>query len=254
MRDFNLDGMVVGRLYQEIQKRSAVQAYPIGTIHERHGKRFRYCRACANVTITHVGLPNMSLHGGDTGGGVYGCMGTVGNKGYEGETHFLMANVANANPQTLFTKDWFYNGTLNLYVPHADYTDVLTLRISGSDVAIAASVKLYLDEPLPCDVAATVFGECHPSPYLNVGANNSGGANYPFVVVNQVELTTGDYFWGQTRGPCYVQRNVGVDTSARRKVFISGLIEDEASNDIRQQVGYALTPKVSDGMVMLMLE
>ncbi|GAH69638.1 unnamed protein product, partial [marine sediment metagenome] len=66
----------------------------------------------------------------------------------------------------------------------------------------------------------------------------------------------GDYFWGQTRGPCYVQRNVGIDTHARMKVFTTpgNIMEDADTNDIRQTIGYALTPNVSDGMVMLMLE
>ena len=254
MRDFNTNGLLVGKPSQRTSEVSTIQKYPIGTVYENHGKRFRYCRACAASTITHTGLPNMSLHGGDTGGGVYGVMGTIGYKGNKGDMFVIMANVANGNPQTIFPLDWFYNGTINFYIPHADYTDLLSMRISGSDVATAAAVKLYLDEPLPCDIAVTVFAEAHPSPYLNIGANDSVGADYAAVVVNHVELAIGDYFWGQTRGPCYVCRNVGVDTSARRKVFISGLIEDEASNDIRQQVGYAIMPRLSDGMVMLMLE
>jgi len=254
MRDFNVDGVLVGKPFQKIWEKSAVQKYPVGTVYENHGKKFRYSQACADVTITHVGLPNMSRHGGDSGGGAYGVMGAIGTKAYAGDVSVIMANVANGNPQTIFPLDWFYNGTINFYVPHADYTDLLSIRISGSEVATATAVKLYLDEPLPCDIAATVFTEAHPSPYLNVGANPSGGADYPFVVVNHVELVSGDYFWGQTKGSCYVTRNVGVDTSARMKVFISGLIESATTSDIRQVAGYALTPRLSDGMIMLMLE
>ena len=72
MRDFNLDGVVQGIPYQRIWEKSATQKYPIGAILERHGRRFRYCHAVADITITHTGLPNMARHGGDTGGGVNG--------------------------------------------------------------------------------------------------------------------------------------------------------------------------------------
>jgi hypothetical protein len=253
MRDFNSTGILIGKPYQKISEVSTVQHYPIGTIWEDHGRRFRYCRAVEAVTGTHHGLQNISLHGGDTGGGVYGLMGTIAFASYKGDGSVFVDNVSTGDANTIFPVDWFYNGTINFYVPHADFTDLLSMRISGSDLATTTGVRIYLDEPLPCDIAATVFFEAHPSPYLNVGTGHAQAA-YSFVCVNHIELSANDYFWGQTRGPCYVQRNVGVDTSARMKVFIAGIMEDAASNDIRQTIGYALTPAVSDGMVMLMLE
>ncbi|GAH95940.1 unnamed protein product, partial [marine sediment metagenome] len=144
-----------------------------------------------------------SLHGGDPAGyGVYGVMGNIGTKAYKGDNFVIMANVAPTNPQTIFPVDWFYGGTMNFYIPHVDYTDLLSMMVSGSELALAATVKIWLDEPLPCDIAATVFSECHPSPYLNIGYNPT--ALLSAVVVNHVELVTGEYFWGQTRGPCYV--------------------------------------------------
>ena len=253
MRDFNMNGILLGKPHQNIWEVSAVQNYAIGTIYEPHGRRFRYCRAVEALTATHQGMQNMSLHGGDTGGSAYGVMGTIGTKAYKGDNSVIMANVGDGSLGTLFPVDWFHDGTINFYIPHADYTDLLSMRISGSDLATATAVKLYLDEPLPCDIAATVFSEAHASPYLNVGTGHAQ-ADYSYVCVNHVELSVNDYFWGQTRGPCYVMRNGGVDTSARMKVFISGIMEDADTDDIRQTIGYALTPKLSDGMVMLMLE
>lgn len=253
MRDFNTDGVLIGKPYQKIWEVDTVQNHPIGTVYNNHGRRFRYCKAVEALAATHHGMQNISLHGGSVGGGVYALMGTIGYKGLKGDMFVIMDNVANGDPNTLFALDWFYNGTINFYVPHADYTDLLSMRISGSEVFTATCGKIYLEEPLPCDIAATVFAEAHPSPYLNVGTGHAQ-ADYPYVCVNHVEVSANDYFWGQTTGLCYVMRNVGVDTSARMKVFIDGIMEDADTNDIRQTIGYAVTPTVSDGMVMLMLE
>lgn len=254
MRDFNIDGILVGRPTQEVYEQSLTQHYPIGTIHERYGRRFRYCQAYEDITHAHVGCPTVNLHGGHAGGGVFAVMGLVGTAAKTGDRSFIMANVANGNPQTIFPEDWFYNGVAIFYIPSAAYNEELQIRISGSDVATATAIRMYLDEPLPCDIAATVWVECHPSPYLNIGQNTRVGALYSVNVVTQCIVTTAYYFWGQTNGPCYVQRDVGTCTSARRKVFISGILTDEASNDVRQQAGYTIMQNESDGMIQLMLE
>jgi hypothetical protein len=257
MRDFNITGKLDGKPRGGTVTVDTKQQYPIGTIYETHGCRFRYCQAYEAVPGSHRGITNMSLGGGDTGGGVFALEGAIGFKGYKGNNFVEMDNVANGDPDTIFPVDWFYGGQVNFYIPSAAYTDLLSMRISGSELATTAGVKLWLDEPLPIDIAATVFSEAHPSPYLNVGATQSD--QFSVVAVNYIILSAGDYFWGQTRGPCYVMQNTGTNNDSRMKVWSTpsgngSMIEQGGVNDIRQHVGYALVPNVTDGMVMLMLE
>ncbi len=252
MRDFNPNGEIVGRPYQSVLEESLTQKYPIGTVYESWGKRWRYCQAVATITPGHRGCPNMAASPWTGSCALYGCgsnestaSGTIGNN---------YVDVVTA--AHLHTLDEFQGGILTLY-PAAGIA-IHQYRIIGNDAGSSTTAfRIYIDPPLaatevltPCDIA--------PSPYKNIGAPASVGVDYSVVCVPEILVTSAYYFWGQTRGPCYVAAATGDWTTASSRNIVwhtNGCVKIDAANGL-QHAGFLLhgTATNGDTHIQLLLE
>jgi hypothetical protein len=252
MRDFNNDGILIGKPYQAVNEESEIQKYPIGLVYEAFGKRWRYCRAAATITPGKRGCPNLATSpwtGGDVTYGIGSDINTA--TGVLGGNYLdIITNVAHAR-----TLDEFQDGIITLY-PAAGIA-IHQYRVIGNDVGVDTThFRLYIDPPL---AAAEVLTPCDisPSPYMNVGAPASVGTAFSVVVVPEILVTSGYFFWGQTRGPCWVTPNAGFTTASTRELewHTNGTVKAAAGVAL-QRAGYLLHGNASDDdcHIMLLLE
>ena len=254
MRDFNVDGVVVGRPYQEVHEQSATQESPIGSIHERHGRRWRYCKAGASTFLfAHRGHPNMNIIPGDTGGSTYGVEGNLYEAAIAGADNVLVTTT------TAFTLDFFTGGLFVVFSTGLN-PDLFCLRVSGNDVGNGTYVKVYLDERLPVAVTVAFGVNLHPSPYGNIGTSQQAAGGAQVVCVPSIKATANYYFWGQTKGPCWVTPTTWSGNAGHLYVFNGSdgcLIPDTGANPSLQLAGHVLARNVTDygdGIIQLMLE
>ena len=260
MRDFSTDGHLVGRPTQTVNEESATQKYPIGTIYDDHGKRHRYCRAAAAITPARRGCPaliyNTWLASVTATGPQFGTDASTAT-GNAGDNYVIC--TFGASSDVARAKDIMYDGILSLFDAAGLIID--QYRITGNDesylVALADdTMKVYIDPPLARDAVA-VPCDGLPSPYNFVGDGGSVGTMTSVIVVNPIVVTTGYYFWGQTRGPAWVTPSAGWQTAATRECewHTDGTIKAAAGVAL-QRAGYLLAENTDadDAHIMLKLE
>jgi len=243
MRDQNMSGIVVGFPDQTIHEESETQQYPIGMIHERHGRRWRYFQAYEAIGGDHRGCPNMSTVPGDTGGSAFGIEKNFYSSVAEGDTKVQVENPGS----TEFPEDYFVDGTMVVFSTTKNPA-IFCCRISGNDLFTTTSGWIYLDEPIP--MALTTEGtdwgtggwgvNLHPSPYRNVGGAGSNNVLYRTVVVVPAMSVQDNYYaWGQTKGPCWVTPTAY--GHGRIKIWHSdGTIKDRTDGSLGQIAGNAI--------------
>lgn len=249
MKDFNLEGLVVGKPYQGIHEESATQNYPLGAKYEAHGRVYRYSRAGASL-LAHRGAFTAAIIPGDTGGSTYG-----------GENDLYGAHVAGVTEidwenSTTWAEDFFQGGWAVFF--RGAYSNIQTIRVRGNDVGDGTSCHIYLEEPLAFANDGTYGVTLYSCPFYNT--NQSGSATSPVVCVPDMNVTGSGYFyWGQTKGPCWVTPTAY--GAAILKVWhIDGCIKDAAngSTEALQIAGWMMNRDVSgsygDGLIWLMLE
>jgi hypothetical protein len=255
MRDFNVDGVLVGRPYQSVHEQSATQHYPIGMIYEAFGRRWRYCRAAANITFARRGCPNLNQNPWKASGYSFGSDGCKAT-GVLGENYVDVTLSADYDIER--TRDCYQGGILTAYPPSPRDDEIFGYHILGNDVShtLNTIVRLYLDPP-PQEAWTDVPVDGMPSSYMNVGASGSVGTQASVIVVPEIQVTSGHYFWGQTRGPAWVTPNAGWNTEATREAewHTDGTIKAAAGVAL-QRAGYLLAESsdADDAHIMLMLE
>jgi hypothetical protein len=263
MRDFNVDGVLVGRPYQTVHEQSATQYYPVGMIYEAFGKRWRYFKAAANITIARRGCPNLSQNPWDAGGYSFGCDSCLAT-GVLGENYVIVTLGADYDNVSR-TVDCFQGGILTMYPPAPREDEIFQYHILGNDASYNGSgtahdtIKIYLDPP-PQESWTDVPVDGMPSPYMFVGASGSGTANTSVIVVPEIQVTNEYYFWGQTRGPAWVTPTAGWNDADHRMArwhtdgTIQAALDD--SGEAYQVAGYLLAENSDsdDAHIMLMLE
>lgn len=265
MRDFNSDGVLVGRPKLGLNYHGSEQIYPCGTIHERHGRRYRYCHAVEDFVFAGRGNPNLAhipWHAENT----YGVRGAVKVAVKAGDNKVIV-KINDSIVTNSRIPDYFVDGVAWMLEPNeagtAGYV-VIRPRISGSDISYADTdasyedILIYLDEPLIKDIAAAQQCDLYPSPYRNIGASASVGVYASVVCVACSEADDGDWFWGQTRGPCWCTPTAGITAGATRMVVFAndGAIK-AAPGSAEQIAGYLLhrgDGAQDDAEIMLMLE
>lgn len=260
MRDFNCEGVLVGRPSQTILEQSATQKYPIGMIYETFGRRYRYCRAAAAITPARRGCPTLIYDTWKASTATtepqFGSDGATAT-GLAGESEVVITLAADYD--TLRPVDCMADGLLSLF--DAAGIKIHEHRIIGNDLSYTATlandrVKLYVDPPLVEDITA-VPADGLPSPYNFVGDGESVGVQASVIVVNPIIVTSGYYFWGQTRGPSWVTPNAGFNTASTRECewHTNGTILAAAGVAL-QRAGYLLAENTDsdDAHIYLMLE
>jgi hypothetical protein len=112
--------------------------------------------------------------------------------------------------------------------------------IVGNPVLAAAGIcKIYLDAPLIAAVTvATTTIELIANPYYGLIGDLGGGEYVTFVGVPARAATVGQYFWVQTKGPCWVTSNSNTcDSALDRTVVWVGNGSVVSSNDITVESG-----------------
>lgn len=256
MRDFNCNGEIVGRPAQATNVQSLTQKYPIGMKYETWGKTYRYCRANAAIAVAHRCAFNLATSpwtGADDGfsiGSGGGGAGTI--TGSAGDVKVLIASATHAR-----TLDEFQGGILNAF-PTATPNQVWQFRVIGNDLNSDPTTSLlfnaYIDPPLPIDMAAVPI-DMLPSPYMNCA--DDGTTSLTVVCVPDLIITSGYFFWGQTRGPCYVS-GYGATTVNQRTISanIPGGGSEAYATIGKQCIGWLIPGNAADddSTIMLMLE
>ena len=253
MREFNCDGIIVGRPYQSVHEQSAVQKFPVGYIYEAFGHRWRYSRAAANITPAKRGCPNLTQNPWTAGGYSFGADGCTAT-GVAG-SNFVDVTLG-ADYDIERTLDCFQDGIITLFP--ASGIPIWQYRIIGNDASHTSNtiVRVYIDPPL-VEAAVAVPCDGMPSPYMNVGDGESVGTQLSVVVVNEHIVTIGNYFWGKTKGPTWVTPSPGWNTAVTREAewHTNGCIKAAAGVAL-QRAGYILVNNTDadDACIMLMLE
>lgn len=96
------------------------------------------------------------------------------------------------------TKDQFAGGWLNTHGDISIQHNVIAVK--GNEVGDGTDTVIYLEEPLLYTVPAATFTDLHENTYNSI--IKSDLAMMSVVVIPPEPVDSGDYFWGQTRGPC----------------------------------------------------
>lgn len=101
------------------------------------------------------------------------------------------------------------------------------------------TLTVKLDMPLTSDVtAATTTIELMESPFYCLKADNSGGDYVSYLGCSASVATSGQYFWLQTRGPCWVTSDGNTcDSAGDRTLVWVGNGSVKSSNDITVESG-----------------
>ena len=265
MTDINQSGRMEGKLRDDFDvfHPSATQLYPIGFEMTLHGRTWKYCRAAEAITVAHRGLPCLvdypwiatslySLKGLSTNDM---SVGAALRKSIVVEADDYSQDTT---PYASIKKNFFAGGFCNIF-----YSSALIgcHRITGSEIATANAttaanldIILYFDEPLPTAIDASCTMDVYPSPYMCVGASDSGTTTSSFVAVAPCAVTADYFFWGQTKGPCWVTPNAGITTAKVRDVAFhtNGTIITPVAG--YQRAGYIIykgDTSQDDAMIML---
>ena len=265
LTDFNASGILDGRPYQEISAESATQIYPVGTILNRHGRRFRYCRAYEAITITHRGCPNVAQYPW-VATSLTTLKGVSVNAFLAGDKQIVFTGddyIEDTSPYNSLSPNYFAGGYIACFF---DTNRIGIYRVTGSTAskvngssAANIDITLYLDEPIAKDYAAGCTVDLYCSPYMNVGASGSLTGWSSVVCIPQCAVTSGYWFWGQTAGPCWVTPTSGITGTTIRQVYFhsDGTIKDGGTDTSLQMAGYILFKgdnTQDDAMIQLMLE
>jgi hypothetical protein len=254
MREFDKEGTVVGVPYQGIMEESSTAKYPIGTLYETFGKRFRYCKAYEAITHPHRGgyaaqaaswtAGTMSMGSDSTT--VTGIAGDTKVSIYTGTDYDLAHAV-----------DYFQGGMLCLFTA----TEIQQHRIIGNDASYTGTLandtfNAYI-EPGLLVARTSVACDIMSSPYAFVGDSGSVGTGASVVCVPQIAVTSTYYFWGQTKGPCFVTPDIEWTTASTRMAEFNADGTIGASTGVAlQNAGFVIYDNAADAdsYVMLMLE
>jgi hypothetical protein len=104
------------------------------------------------------------------------------------------------------------------------------------------SLTLKLDMPLATAVtAATTTIELMECPFYNLKADGSGGDYVTFLGMPAANAADGEYFWLQTRGPCWITSDGNTCDSAKDRTLVwQGNGSIVSSNDITVESGFQI--------------
>ena len=251
MREFDKEGTVVGVPYQSIFEASTTAKYPIGTLYERFGKRYRYCKAYEAITLPHRGCPAMNPASWTAGVMSMGSNGTTVT-GIAGDTKVLITTTGDYDEA--HAVDYFQGGIMTIFTA----TEIQQHRIIGNDASFTSDTLFYAYiEPGLLVARAGIACDVMTSPYAFVGSSASFAQTHSAVVVPEIAVASGSYFWGQTKGPCFVTADHEWKTANTRMAeFGTGGTIKAGTGVALQIAGFQIhvTTDDEDSYIMLMLE
>ena len=179
-----------------------------------------------------------------TGGGVsyHGVANTLAAQtgfttalvGTAGDRHYTVTDAS------AITEDQLAGAMIELYDSTIDNSH--TLHIVGNDAGTGATVRIYLEFPLPVTMTASDSVEIYENPYRLV---SEATASYvAWMGIPCVTAATGYNIWAQTWGPALVSGSETIDTPAvdsRMLVWVSNAgLQKVATKQSAQIAGYIL--------------
>jgi len=232
----------------------SIQQYPLTTKYRFNGKTFVYARAVVYVSATglHVNAVLSAYKGAMNDSRMEITWTTTNVHSHDAGSEQIVIEKSGV------TKDEYKYGHVELV--HGGDTTPLGRGILGNTVSDGdCYVTLDLDIPLELEtVHDTTALELYKSEYAAVlGAITAVDYNYGTIVgipmVNKggagLHALTGQWFWLQTWGPCYIQAGgatQGASVAERTAIFdAQGQLEDSGAFGNKQIVGIIL-PKTKD--------
>ena len=130
--------------------------------------------------------------------------------------------------------------------------------VTGNEASGSTTTIIYVSEPFDQAIAGTEYCEMFANPYSLCTKTATGKASA--VAVPACTADSGEYFWGQTRGPCVVSPGETITPSGHRRgvgfgtngaVFLLYNHHDAGM----AYAGYVLNYNSNDGpLIMLQLE
>ena len=228
------DGVLSGAHFQSVYEQSATQNFPIGTRLQLHDRTFYYAKAGGTTAVA------MKAGHNNTAESAYNTAAVEHTAG----TKFI--EVLDTNSRDAH---YFQNG----YIWIMGATIYQLLKIKDNAVGDAVSVTLELYDPLPTTVAASTFTCCHRNPYADIVFTNS--EFMAMVGVPLIPVTSGNYFWIQTWGPCFgtAQSAIPGALAGDREVYYGTDGALMAGQDVdalvimRQRAGFILSNTTGGG-------
>lgn len=228
-----------------------IQKYPLGTIIRRGGRTFIYAYASGDVhtewgvykakkTNTNAVAPTQATAAAQAAA-------------YSGET--LAAGAAGSYYVTVtidteigvlttgvLAENELAGGYIVIGNGSAQHPQNRMIVSHPALATAGGSLTLKLDSPLErAVVAATTNIELMESPFYCVKADGSGGDYITFIGMSTVEAVSGQFFWVQTWGPCWITSDGNTCDSARdRTIAFVGNGSIVSSNDVTMESGFQL--------------
>jgi len=228
-----------------------VQKYPIGTIIRRGGRTFIYAKAGGDChtewgaykskkTNTNAVAPTQATateqaaaYSGETlaAGAAGSCYVTVT---IDTEIGVLTTGVLSENELA--------GGYIVIGNGSAQHPQNRMIVSHPALATTGGSLTLKLDSPLERAVtAATTNIELMENPFNGVKADGSGGDYVTFLGMPTVEAVSGEFFWIQTWGACWITSNsVTCDSARDRTIVWVGNGSVESSNDETLESGFQM--------------
>jgi hypothetical protein len=265
LQPFNRDGVLRGYPTQDVYQQSATPQYPIGTIYETNGLRFRYCKAYEAISILGRGCPSMVQYPwiatSITSAKFVSC--NAFKAGDKKVTITVDDYIEDTTPYNSKDKNFFVGGCVVFFF---DTNAIQTINITGSepstvnaDSAANCDIILYLETPISKDYAAGCTADIYGSRYISIGASTSNTGWSSVACIPQCAVTSGYYFWGQTKGRCWVTPTSGITGTTIRQVYFhsDGTIKDAGTDTSLQLAGYIIYKgdnSQDDAVIQLSLE
>lgn len=220
---------------QDVHEQSTVQNYDIGTRLVIDDRVFRYCKAGGNLEALKAGHCGVMPREGNCAAVEY----PVGSY-----TITIPENPNGAKYAEEAVKNYWAEGFIWIQT-----TPQQMHKIKSSAAASGGFITLTLYEPLKVKVPASTWITAWANIYSDI--NDTHSARMSNVVVPLISVTSGNYFWGQTWGPCFgtVVSTVPGRADNNRELYynidgalITGYdITANGSTSIPQRAGFLIT-------------
>jgi hypothetical protein len=234
-----------------------VQKYPLGTIIRRGGRTFIYAKAGGTVN-TEVGAYKSKKTNTNA---VAPTQATAAAQAiaYPGET--LAAGAAGSYYVTVtidtvigvlatgvLSENELAGGYIVIGNGSAQHPQNRMIVSHPALATTGGSLTLKLDSPLATAVTASTTNiELMENPFNGVKADNSGGDYVTFLGVSTVVAASGEFFWLQTWGICWITSDSHTcDSAGDRTIAWKGNGSVVSSNDVTMESGFQLAGVAMD--------
>ncbi len=268
-----LDTSVIDVPQQGLYTASDTQLHPLGMryVDPFDGRVFRYGRAATGGVESEFGAGNVMPSSANAAVPTQAAAASAALIACGGVRQDIAAGAAGSDMITVTIDSGFGRlgtGVLTANELAGGYAILAngasehpTMRRIVSHAALTTTggaLTLRLDAPLVTAVTTADNCEINPNPWANLCCGNAIGANYStrsgyttFMGIPTVSATVGQYFWLQTKGPCWITSNNGTCNDANdRDIFfvangsvVSGT--DATVETGNQRAGFAIDASAS---------